>query len=106
MEFLKRFPYVLATFMGIVVGTISYASNIENDEIYIRMLICIIVFYFLGLFIRYFIFTLQKDIEKKKTQNEEKDGIITGNIAIDALEENNESEWTNLHETVKKVGEQ
>ena len=105
MELLKRFPYILATFMGLVVGIISYASNIENNEIYIRMLACIIMFYFLGLFIRYFICNLHKDIQEK-IQNEEKDDVKTENVAIDVSEENDENEWTNLHETLKKVGEQ
>ncbi|HHV97752.1 MAG TPA: hypothetical protein GXX37_15030 [Clostridiaceae bacterium] len=106
MEYLKRFPYMLAIFMSLLVGIISYISNIEKNEIYTRMIACIIVFYFIGLFIRYFVCSLQKDIQIKvqdeKTNNKSN---IRKSGDINTSKENDENEWTNLHETVEKVGE-
>jgi len=107
MEYLKRFPYVFAIFMSIVVGIISYISSIEYNEIYIRMIACIIVFYFLGLFIKNFILSLYKDIQEN-VQEEEMASIDSSSkksVNVNASKENDEDEWTNLHETVKKVGE-
>ena len=108
MEYLKRFPYILAIFMSFVVGIISYISNIEYNEIYIRMIACIIVFYTLGLFIRYFILNLQKDIqfrEKDEDSNIDSNSNSKKSVNASTSKENDENEWTNLHETVKKVGE-
>lgn len=105
MVYLKRFPYILATFMGIVVGIVSYISGVEIDEIYIRMLSGIVLFYFLGLIIRGFVFSMQKDLEKKIKEDINENDESIENVSANDFEENNENEWTSLHETVKKVGE-
>ena len=105
MEYVKQLPYIFGTFMGIVIGLISYILGVENNEIYIRVIISIILFYFLGLYIRYYICNMEKDIQEKMQKQDEEPNGETENVNIIDYEENDKTEWTSLHETVKKVGE-
>lgn len=70
MEYIHKLPSILSVLMAIMVGIISFKYNVTVQEIYIRMGIGILVFYALGVYIRYSLLKVVEEAEKKKKQEQ------------------------------------
>ncbi len=70
MEYIQRLPFILGAVMAIVVGMLSYSSTADMKQVYLKMAICMIVFYILGVFIKNTVFKINSDIEAKKKKIE------------------------------------
>lgn len=66
MEYIQRLPFILGAAMAIVVGMLSYSSTADMKQVYLKMAICMIVFYILGVFIKNTVLKINSDIEAKK----------------------------------------
>lgn len=70
MEYIQRLPFILGAVMAIVVGMLSYSSTADMKQVYLKMAICMIVFYILGVFIKNTVLKINSDIEDKKKKLE------------------------------------
>ncbi len=70
MEYIQRLPFILGAVMAIVVGMLNYSSTADMKQVYLKMAICMIVFYILGVFIKNTVFKINSDIEAKKKKIE------------------------------------
>jgi divalent metal cation (Fe/Co/Zn/Cd) transporter len=84
MEYVKKLPLILSMFMAILIGLISYTLGIAQKDIYIRISISLVLFYFLGLYIRRSIENLYDSYLQKKS--------AVGNELENELESEIESE--------------
>jgi len=72
-EFLHKIPIILSLVMTIIIGIISYASNSDMNQIYVRMAVSLIGFYIVGMFLKNFLIGINEEIiEKKRKEEEEK----------------------------------
>ncbi len=71
MEYVQRLPFILATFMAIIIGLISNIYGSGNNETYIRMAICMIIFFIIGMYLKNTIVGIYQDIEAKKEKEEQ-----------------------------------
>ena len=70
MEYIQRLPFILGAVMAIVVGMLSYSSTADMKQVYLKMAICMIVFYILGVFIKNTVLKINSGIEAKKKKIE------------------------------------
>ncbi len=68
MDYLHKLPFLLGSFMAIVIGVISYTNQTSQQEIYFRMAISMVVFFLIGLYLRSTITNIVDQIEEKKRQ--------------------------------------
>lgn len=99
MEYIKRFPLILSMFMSILIGIISHIEGVTQKDIYTRLLICLVLFYLLGLFIRKNIEKLYNlFLQKKNTDDVDDVGDVEAGIKAEikneaATEVKNETEF-------------
>lgn len=65
-----KLPFILGSSMTIIIGIINFTNNVSNQEIYVRMAIGMVVFYLLGFYIRSTVIKIEKEVRKKKLQEE------------------------------------
>jgi len=70
MEYIQRLPFMISALVALVVGLISYTRNESNQSIYMKMAICMVLSYLLGMYLRSMITRTVKEIEEKKKQEE------------------------------------
>lgn len=68
MEYVQRLPLILGCLAAIVAGIISYASGITDQNIYIRMVIALLVFFLIGVYIKKTILRIKKEVDKKNEE--------------------------------------
>ena len=73
MGYVKRLPYLLGISFCIIIGFISYGQKLENNSIYIRMLIALIAFYIIGIIIKNTVITIVDEKKKKEQENKLKE---------------------------------
>ena len=75
MEYIQRLPFILGASMSIIVGFVSFEYGVSQQSTYIRMGICLVVFFALGILIRNVLLNIIEDIEKKREElvNEKKE---------------------------------
>ncbi|WP_207659225.1 DUF6019 family protein [Anaerobacterium chartisolvens] len=57
--------------MAIIMGLISNIYGSSNNETYIRMAICMIIFFIIGMYLKNIILSIYHDIEAKKEKEEQ-----------------------------------
>jgi len=67
MDLIRRLPFLFGSFMAVIAGFASYICGTDSRSIYIRMAVCMVVFYILGTFIKNTVGNIKKEI----TINEE-----------------------------------
>ncbi|NLD49830.1 MAG: hypothetical protein GX660_22020 [Clostridiaceae bacterium] len=70
MDYVHRLPYILGAFATIIIGMASYRSGLDSRTIYVRMSICMIVFFTVGLYIRGVLNDINIEIENRKAEQE------------------------------------
>lgn len=112
MDIIHKIPLILSAFMSIIVGMILAANNASSKEIYFKMLISIILFFFLGAFIKKTIIyaikiskknALEKEISLKNEKNiekkQEEEGLIGSNVEYRV--EGDDDEFLALNDLMK-----
>ncbi len=70
MHYVYRLPFFLGAISSITVGLIGYEQKINNQKIYTRMAISMVIFFILGNLLRNVILEINEDIIKKKTESD------------------------------------
>lgn len=70
MDYVHRLPYILGAFATIIIGMASYRSGLDSRTIYVRMSICMIVFFTVGMYIRGVLNDINIEIENRKAEQE------------------------------------
>lgn len=71
MDYLQRLPFILGVTASIITALVSYGQGIDNRLTYTRVAVSLIVFYLLGMIIRGLLMSIYRDVEKKKTEEEQ-----------------------------------
>ena len=72
MQYINNLPVIMSAFSGIMIGIFGYVNNLPNITIYKNMCLFIIVFYFIGVMIKWTIIGFLKENEEaEKTSIEE-----------------------------------
>lgn len=71
MEYIHKLPFILGCFMAIVVGIINYSLGVEQQNIFTRVAISLVIFFITGLIIRNLLNDLLEELEKRKKEQEE-----------------------------------
>lgn len=79
MDYIRRIPFILGSTMAIITGIISLNCNISVEQVYLRMIISLILFFILGVFLRNTISEIEKDMHTKRMEKE-KEAEETENI--------------------------
>jgi hypothetical protein len=103
IEYIRRLPYILSALITIIVGLISYISNVGSQIIYYRMAASMVAFYLLGLYARRSLMRLyeevseEKDVEEKETLIEsQKQDQVEKTSTIDVKIDNQEDDFLPL----------
>lgn len=76
MDYIHKLPFILGAAATILYGLASYKRINDNQTLFLRMAVCMVVFYLLGLYIRNTIKSIQADvqerIEREKREEEER----------------------------------
>jgi len=80
MDYIQRIPFILGLLMAIITGIVSYGYGVEQQEIYLKMAISMIVFFAIGILIRNTIQKIADEIKEKETkekddEDNEKEGL-------------------------------
>ncbi|MCX8130298.1 MAG: hypothetical protein N3I35_09395 [Clostridia bacterium] len=70
MEYIHKLPFMLGSLMAIIIGLISYKYHVSQQEIYIRIAISMVVFFFIGTYIRNTIMKILDETAKKREAEE------------------------------------
>lgn len=69
MEYIRKLPYILAALMTMIIGTVSFLGGAEQKDIYLRMLLCMVIFLVIGMAIRSILVKLIEDIQEKNKED-------------------------------------
>lgn len=76
MDYIHKLPFILSAVTTLLYGLMSYKIINDNQTLFLKMAICMVVFYLLGLYIRNTIKSIQADIqeriEREKREEEER----------------------------------
>ncbi|MDP4093824.1 MAG: hypothetical protein Q8920_10730 [Bacillota bacterium] len=70
MEYIRKLPFLLGAVMSIIVGLLSYSGTGNNQQVFIKMAISMIVFYIIGIFIKNVVISYNRNMEEKRRQEE------------------------------------
>ena len=73
MDYLHRLPFIIGAVMAVVVGMISYSSGIDTQAVYLRMAVCLSVFFIIGLNIKGTVGKIIEEVKEKKELEERKE---------------------------------
>jgi len=68
---MDRLPFMLGVLAAIITGAVSYAAHEEMNTVYLRMVVMMLVFFVLGMYIRWTICKIKKELEIKKEKEKE-----------------------------------
>lgn len=71
MEYIHKLPFVVGSFMAIVVGLVNYKLGVDQQDTYTRIAISLVLFFVVGLVIRNTLSSLYEEFEKKRREQEE-----------------------------------
>lgn len=69
MDRIHRLPFITGGFMAVLTGITSYACGSDNQTIYIRMAVVMVVFYIIGIFIRNTLQSISNELDEKKERD-------------------------------------
>ncbi|MGI6778689.1 MAG: hypothetical protein ACOX7R_12475 [Acetivibrionales bacterium] len=73
MDYIHRLPFVIGLAAAIITGVAGYICNTNEQTLYLRMIVSMVVFYFIGVYIRYSLNKTMEELEQKKKENELKE---------------------------------
>lgn len=68
MDYVHKLPFILGASMAVVIGVINNSTGTESKTIYIRMSVGLVTFFILGLYIRSFIYKIEKELREKEEE--------------------------------------
>lgn len=71
METIMKIPFLLAMVSALITGFISISGNASTNQICIRMIIALVIFYLLGLFVSSTLTGIIEEQNKRKQEAEE-----------------------------------
>jgi len=71
MDFVHRLPFMLSAAATIIVGLVSSGRTDGNQNIYLRMAVCMVVFYILGLYLRTVLLSVNDEVKERLEKEEE-----------------------------------
>jgi len=95
MQYLNNLPVIVSACSGIIIGIYGYVHKLPNTTIYKYMCLFIIVFYFIGLMIKWTFIGIQKEFDEREKNAPLADGLVYLNAYDDtdtAKEQNDENE--------------
>jgi len=70
---IRKLPFLSGCSAAILAGIISYAEDVENQTIYIRMAVMMFLFYMIGVLVKNTVVNIKKEIEEKKREMEQEE---------------------------------
>jgi uncharacterized membrane protein len=87
VEKLKKLPFIMAAFITLFIGIISKYANLKDEDVYLRMIISMMVFYVLGVYLRSVIIKIYNEIKDSEDSEElENENIESNDEDIDDIE--------------------
>jgi len=68
MQYINRLPLLFALFAAIISGAIGLSRLATNDRILVQMMICMVIFYAIGIYARYTLTEIYEQVKKKKAK--------------------------------------
>lgn len=68
MQYINRLPLLFALFAAIISGAIGLSRSATNDRILVQMMICMVIFYAIGIYARYTLTEIYEQVKKKKAK--------------------------------------
>lgn len=68
MGHIQKLPFLAGCSAAIVTGITSYAAGVENQMIYLRMSVMMLVFFILGYYAKNTILSIKSDVQAKEIQ--------------------------------------
>lgn len=65
MGYVYRLPFILSVIVTILVGIISFGNNENDQSIYLKMAVCMVVFYVLGTCLKNLLIKINEEVEEK-----------------------------------------
>lgn len=94
--YIERLPFILGVLAALMTGMLSFDKGISQQTLYMRMAFSMLIFFFIGLYVKNTILEITKDIrlkdkkeEIRKSQNLSKDGTSSasdGKIKADEFQ--------------------
>lgn len=82
MEHIHKLPFLLAGIAAMTVGIAGYASGSESGTIYLRMAVIMVVFFFIGLFVKNTVLSIEKEVQDKKREQEMAEEQLAAEAAV------------------------
>ncbi len=96
---IRKLPFILGCLAAIVTGIVSYSVGVVDQTIYLRMAVMMLLFYILGLYIRYTVRLTKKEVKIREVERQKEE-----RIRKKQLEE--EKRVATINERLKQVGKQ
>ena len=68
MQYINRLPLLFALFAAIISGAIGLSRSATNDRILVQTMICMVIFYAIGIYARYTLTEIYEQVKKKKAK--------------------------------------
>ena len=68
MQYINRLPLLFALFAAIISGAIGLSRSATNDRILVQMMICMVIFYAIGIYARNTLTEIYEQVKKKKAK--------------------------------------
>lgn len=72
MQYIDRLPLLFALLAAILSGVIGLSRSMANDRILLQMIITMVIFYVVGIFVRYNLFKINAQAKEKKINEDVK----------------------------------
>jgi Ca2+/H+ antiporter len=100
MDYIYKLPFILSVGFTIVVGMVNIGKGVDNQAVYLRMAVSLIVFYVIGLYLKHLIHKTVDNIKKKREideQEEEKQKMQQNNVEAGTKNRQNEGVATHVN---------
>jgi mannitol-specific phosphotransferase system IIBC component len=102
MDYIYKLPFILSIGSTIVVGMVNLGRGVDNQTIYLRMAVSLVVFYVIGLYLKNLIHKTVDNIREKREidrQEEEKQKVQQNSAETDS--KNSHDECVTAHIDLK-----
>jgi cell division protein FtsB len=73
MERIMRLPLLLSYLAAVIAGVVSYVSGADNQVIYLRMALMMLIFFLLGMFVRNTVLSLKNELQVREIEQKKRE---------------------------------
>jgi len=88
MEYIYRLPFILGALAAIIIGIASYRDGVNKEGIFLKMAICMTVFFIIGMIGRNVLLKTMDELEEKR-RKEQKEEELRKKLEAERQEEQN-----------------